>query len=74
MKSIIWLGAALALLGIIGLAMPSFTTSRTEDIAKLGGVKVESTEQTTHVVPQPLSAGALGLGLVLIAVGAFRNR
>ena len=29
MKSIIWLGAMLALLGILALAIPVFTTSRT---------------------------------------------
>ena len=57
MKSIVWLGALLAVLGIAGLAIPVFTTSQTKDVAKLGGLKIQSTEQSTHVVPQALSAG-----------------
>ncbi len=34
MKSITWMGATLALLGILGLAIPVFTTSQTEDVVK----------------------------------------
>ena len=74
MKSIIWFGAILALLGIIGLAVPVFTTSHTKEVAKLGDVKIQSTEQSTHVVPQVLSAGALALGVILIGAGAYAKR
>jgi len=74
MKSITWFGAILALLGIIGLAVPEFTTSQTKDVAKLGDLKLESTEQSTHVVPQVLSGGVLILGVVLIGVGVFQKR
>ena len=74
MKSIIWLGALLALLGILGLAIPIFTTSQTEDVVNVGGLKIQSTEQSTHVVPQALSAGVLVLGVVLIGVGLYQKR
>ena len=74
MKWLIWLGAALALLGIIGLAIPAFTTSQTEDIAKVGSLKVQSTEQTTHVIPQSRSILALVLGVVLIGAGVYTRR
>jgi hypothetical protein len=74
MKSIVWLGALLALLGILGLAIPIFTTSQTKDVAKLGGLKIQSTEQSTHVVPQALSAGALALGIILIGAGLYQKR
>jgi hypothetical protein len=74
MKPIIWVGAVLALLGILGLAIPAFTTSHTKDVAKLGDVKVQSTEQTTHVVPQGLSIGILILGVILIGAAAFSRR
>jgi len=74
MKSIIWVGAVLALLGILGLAIPAFTTSQTKDVARLGDVKVQSTEQTTHVIPQGLSIGVLVLGLVLIGAGVYSRR
>lgn len=74
MKSITWLGAALALLGIVGFAIPVFTTSQTKDVVNLGDLKIQSTEQSTHVVPQALSGGALLLGIVLIGAGLYRKR
>jgi hypothetical protein len=74
MKSITWLGAALALLGILGLAIPVFTTSQTRNVAQLGDLKIQSTERSTHVVPQALSAGALVLGVVLIGAGLYQRR
>lgn len=74
MKPIIGLGALLALLGILGFAIPVFTTSQTKDVVKLGDLKIQSTEQTTHVVPQALSAGALVLGIVLIGAGLYQKR
>ena len=74
MKPITWLGALLALLGILGLAIPVFTTSQTKDVVNLGDLKIQSTEQSTHVVPQALSAGALVLGVVLIGAGLYQRR
>jgi hypothetical protein len=74
MKSIIGLGTLFALLGILGLTIPVFTTSQTKDVAKLGDLKIQSTEQSTHVVPQALSAGVLILGVILIGVGAYTRR
>jgi len=74
MKSITWLGAIIALLGLIGLAIPVFTTSQTKNVASLGNLKIQSTEQSTHVVPMALSASGLVLGLVLIGIGAYTRR
>jgi len=74
MKPITWLGALLALLGILGFAIPVFTTSQTKDVVKLGDLKIQSTEQSTHVVPQALSAAALVLGVVLIGAGLYQRR
>jgi hypothetical protein len=51
MKPIIWAGAVLVLLGLLGIAIPSFTTSQTKDVAKLGDTKIQTTGQSTHVVP-----------------------
>ena len=73
MKSTVWLGGLLALLGILGLAIPVFTTSQTKDVVKLGDLKIQSTEQSTHVVPQALSAGALVLGIVLVGAGLYQS-
>jgi len=74
MKSIVWLGAILALLGVLGLASPVFTTSQTKDVVNLGDLKVQSTEHSTHVVPQAFSLGALVLGVFLIGVGLYQRR
>ena len=74
MKPITGLGALLAFLGILGLAIPIFTTSQTRDVAQLGDLKIQSTERSTHVVPQGLSAGALVLGVVFIGAGLYRRR
>jgi hypothetical protein len=73
MKSIVWFGAVLALLGILGLAIPVFTTSQTKNVVKLGDLKIQNIEQSTHVVPLPLSAGALILGLVLMGAGLYQK-
>jgi hypothetical protein len=74
LKAIIWIGAVLALLGILGLAIPVFNISQTKDVAKLGSLKVQSTEESTHVVPPTLSVGALVLGLILIGAGVYQRR
>jgi hypothetical protein len=74
MKSITWFGAVLGLLGILGLAIPVFTTSQTKDVATLGDLKLQSTEQSRHVVPQALSIGALVLGVILIGAGAYKRQ
>jgi Mn2+/Fe2+ NRAMP family transporter len=73
-KSIVWLGALLVLLGILGLAVPAFTTSQTKDVVKLGDLKLQSTEQSTHTVPQAVSAGTLILGVVLLGAGLYQKR
>ena len=74
MKSITWLGAVLALFGILGLAIPVSTTSQTKDVASLGDLKIQSTDQSTHTVPMALSASGLVLGLLLIGAGAYSRR
>jgi len=74
MKSITWLGVPLVLLGILGLAIPIFTTSQTKDVAQLGDLKIQSSEQSTHVVPQALSAGVFALGVVLVGAGLYQKR
>jgi hypothetical protein len=74
MKQITWLGAFIAFLGILGLAIPVFTTSQTRDVASLGDIKIQSTGQSTHVVPMALSASGLLLGLVLIGAGVYARR
>jgi hypothetical protein len=68
------IGAALAVLGLIGLAIPVFTTHDTKEVAKIGDLKLQSTENTSHVIPPLLSEGALVLGVILIGAGLYRKR
>ena len=74
MKSITSLGVFIALIALLGLAIPVFTTSQTRDVVSLGDVKIQSTEQSRHVVPMVLSVSGLLLGLVLIGAGAYSKR
>jgi len=67
-------GVVLVLLGLLGFAIPIFTTQHTEDVAKIGPLKLQTTESTSHVVPPILSGGALVLGIVLIAAGFYQKR
>jgi hypothetical protein len=74
MNAVTIFGAALALLGLIGLAIPVFTTQQTKDVAKIGDLKIQATESTSHVVPPLVAGGALAIGVVLLGVGFYRRR
>ena len=74
MRQIVIFGVVLALLGLLGIAIPVFTTEQTKDVAKLGDFKVQTKEDTNHVIPPLLSEGALALGIVLIGGGLIANR
>jgi len=74
MKGILILGVVLAILGLIGLAIPVFTTTQTKEVAKLGDVQIQSKEENSHTIPPLLSGGMLALGVVLIGAGAWSRR
>jgi hypothetical protein len=67
------IGALLVLLGIAGLAMPSFSTRQTTDVAKIGNLKVQANEDTPHFIPPAVSEGALVVGIVLLGAGFLRR-
>jgi hypothetical protein len=73
MKQLIPLGAILAVIGLILLAYPFFTTQQTKEVAHVGPLHVDENEQQTHVVPPILSGGVLAVGVVLLA-GGLVNR
>ncbi len=74
MSSITIGGAALVLLGLLGFAIPMFTTQQTKDVAKIGDLKIQSTESTSHVIPPLVAGGAIALGVVLVGAGLYRRR
>ena len=51
-----------------------FTTHQTTDVAKIGDLKLQATQNTAYVIPPLASGGALALGIVLIGAGFFRTR
>lgn len=67
-------GAVLAVLGLLGFAVPMFSTEQTKDVAHVGDLKLQTTESTSHVVPPILAGGALILGVALIGVGLTQRR
>jgi hypothetical protein len=73
MKGIVGAGAVLALLGLLGLAIPVFSTSQTKNVAQLGDLKIQANEETSHVVPPMLAGGALLVGLMLVGVGYMKH-
>jgi hypothetical protein len=74
MKGLTIAGAVLVVLGLLGFAIPIFTTQQTKDVARVGDLKLQTTESTSHVIPPFLSGGALVLGIVLIGVGYYQKR
>jgi hypothetical protein len=54
--------------------VPIFTTQQTKEVAKIGDIKLQTTESTSHVIPPMVSGGALVLGIVLIGAGLYTRR
>jgi hypothetical protein len=73
MKGIVLIGAVIAFLGLLGLAIPVFSTSQTKDIAKIGDLKIQANEVTSHAVPPMLAAGTLVIGLMLVGAGYLKH-
>ena len=68
------LGVILVVAGILGFAIPVFTTQKTEEVARIGDLKLQNTEDTSHTIPPILSGGALALGVILIGAGLYQKR
>jgi hypothetical protein len=73
MKGILLVGVALVILGLIGLAMPVFSTTQTNDVAHVGDLHVQANETTPHQIPPIVSGGVLALGLVLIGTSVLKQ-
>lgn len=67
-------GAILAVLGVLALAIPAFTTTETKDVAKIGDLKVTMQDDTRHVIPPFVGPAALIIGLALIGAAVFARR
>ena len=49
-------------------------TQQTRDVAKIGDVKIQTTEGTSYIIPPLLSGGAVVLGVALIGAGFYQRR
>lgn len=63
------LGIVLLLLGVIGLAHPSFSYHKQEEVAKVGPFKATVDQEKMAQVPAAVSIVVLTLGIVLVVVG-----
>ena len=69
----VFAGAILVLLGLLGIAVPMFTTEQTKEVAHIGDLKIQATESKTYTVPTLVSGGAMLLGLVVLGAGLYRK-
>ena len=73
-NGLIIIGLVLVLLGVLGFAIPVFTTQETKEVARIGDLTLQNTEDTSHTIPPLLAGGALIAGIVLIGAGLYRKR
>lgn len=67
------IGAILAVVGVIGLAIPYFTTAETKEVARIGDLKLQATEHKTYSIPPIAAGGALLVGVILIGASVTRR-
>ena len=67
-------GTILVLLGLLGFAIPIFTTQQTKDVVAVGDLKIQTTQSTEHSIPPLMSGSSLVLGILLIGAGLYRKR
>lgn len=67
------IGVVLVVLGIAGFAIPVFTTQKTEEVAHVGDLKIQNSEDISHRIPSLLSGGVLALGVILIGASLYRK-
>ncbi len=73
-STLVVIGTVLVVLGLIGFAFPMFTTQETTELARLGELKLETTQTKTHVIPPLVIGGVLVAGVILLVAGLYRKR
>jgi ABC-type nickel/cobalt efflux system permease component RcnA len=74
MNGLMMVGVILVVAGVLGFAIPVFTTQQTKEVARIGDLKLQNTEDTSHRIPPVLSGSALVLGIVLIGASLYQKR
>lgn len=73
-KSIIVLGVALIILGLVALSFGGITYTTREKIIDIGPVQATADREKTIALPPLLGGLSLAGGILLVAVGAIRSR
>jgi hypothetical protein len=74
MNGVMIIGIILVVAGVLGFAVPVFTTQQTKEVARIGDLKLQNTEDTSHSIPPILSGGVLVLGIILIGSSLYQRR
>jgi uncharacterized membrane protein YidH (DUF202 family) len=69
MRLLVVLGLILVILGIVALAVPTFTFFTTERVADVGFFKIDVEKPHTIVINPIVGVVALAAGVVLLLVG-----
>jgi hypothetical protein len=69
MRPLVLIGLVLVVLGIVALAVPSFTFFTTERVADVGFFKIDVSRPHTIVFNPIVGVAALAAGIVLMVVG-----
>ena len=72
-NALIILGAVIAILGLIGFAVPIVSTQSTKDVAKVGDIKLQTTERKSYEIPPLAAGGAVAVGVILLGIGLARR-
>jgi hypothetical protein len=67
-------GMVLVMLSLLAFAIPVVTTQQTTDVARIGELKLQTTERKPHVIPPVEAGGLLVVGVVLIGTDFYRRR
>jgi hypothetical protein len=70
MRPLVLIGLMLVVLGIVALAIPSFTYFTTEHVADVGFFKIDVSKPHTIVLNPIVGVVALAAGVVLVIVGS----
>jgi hypothetical protein len=66
-------GVILAVIGMVGFAIPYVPAQQTKDVATIGDLKLQTTESKPYVIARLVSEGVVVLGVVLIGAGLHRR-
>lgn len=73
MRPLVMIGLVLVILGVVALAVPSFTFFTTERVADVGFLKIDMSRPHTIVFNPVVGGIALLAGIVLALVGLRSN-